>query len=182
MSGRYTFFVAFGVPTDRLSICTVAVFGTRYIREVPLKSTIVVKAGDTYVFTVPHVYSEYIIANILAIDLRQKAGSELSSVTFTNGKTSTDVSLDATSLSPGEYTLVLESFDLNVPELALKTDIIKIIVMARGCSLTQSDFDSFATVVGEPIQLQAFAGVSEDKKSFENVISLATLQLGLDDE
>ena len=40
MSGQFTFFVASKVPTGSISICTLAVFGTRYIRNKPLESTI----------------------------------------------------------------------------------------------------------------------------------------------
>ena len=40
MSGQFTFFVANGVPTTEVFICTLAVFGTRFIRDEPLKSTI----------------------------------------------------------------------------------------------------------------------------------------------
>ena len=77
MSGQFTFYVATVVPTDEISICAVAVFGTRYIRDEPLQSTIEIQANSSFVLSVPHVRAEDVIGNMLAIDLRQKAGSEL---------------------------------------------------------------------------------------------------------
>ena len=77
----------------------------------------------------PHVYSEERIGNELAIDLRQKAGTELPFVTFTNKATATDVVIDATGVMPGEYTLDLEAFDTNSSvKSTLKTDTVKIVV------------------------------------------------------
>ena len=93
MSGRYTFFVATGVPTAEISICTIAVSGTRYIRDTTLASIIVVKAGDSSVFTVPHVHAEDVIGNKLVIGLRQKTGSELPFLAFTIGTSSSDVAI-----------------------------------------------------------------------------------------
>ena len=63
MAGRYKFFIATVVPTAQISICSVAVFGTRYIRDTPLTSTIVIKAGDQLVLSVEHVYAENVIAD-----------------------------------------------------------------------------------------------------------------------
>ena len=74
MSGQFTFYVATVVPTFEISICSVAVFGTRYIRDEPLQSTIEIEANRSVVFSVPHVHAEDVIGNHLAIDLRQKAG------------------------------------------------------------------------------------------------------------
>ena len=47
----------------------------------------------------------------MAINLRQKAGSELAFVTVSNGATSADVIIDAMDVPEGKYQLVLESFD-----------------------------------------------------------------------
>ena len=69
MSGRYTFFVATGVPTIQISICSVAVFGTRYIRAQTLTNYFVLVAGSQAVLNVPHVYAEDTIADTLKINL-----------------------------------------------------------------------------------------------------------------
>ena len=69
------------------------------------------------------------------VDLRQKAGSELSFVTLTNGASSTDVLINTSDVSPGEYNLVIESFDSAFKPLALKTDTIKIIVVIMNSEL-----------------------------------------------
>ena len=76
----------------------------------------------------PHVYSEYVIGNQLAIDVRQKSGSEFSFVTLYNGSLSSDVLINTSDVLPGEYSLMLESFDRTFKTLALKTDTIKIVV------------------------------------------------------
>ena len=65
MSGQFTFFVASGVPIKEISICTIAVFGTLNIRDEPLKTTFEIKAGDSSVFSVPHVHAEDQIDNEL---------------------------------------------------------------------------------------------------------------------
>ena len=52
MPGRYTFFVAAGVPTSDVSICAVAVMGTRYLRVEPVVDSIEVKFGDQSILTV----------------------------------------------------------------------------------------------------------------------------------
>ena len=71
------------------------------------------------------------IGNQLAINLRQKAGSELSFVTLKNDASSTDVAINTTDLINGEYNLVLESFDTAFKTLTLKTDTVKIVVLAK---------------------------------------------------
>ena len=69
MSGRYTFFVASGVPSKQLSICNVAVFGTRYIRTIDPPSSITIDACPK-TFTVEHIHAEDVIADTLAISLK----------------------------------------------------------------------------------------------------------------
>jgi len=69
--------------------------------------------------------------------LRQKAGSELAWVTFTQFEEVTQVNIapDAGVL-PGSYTIVLESFDLNGGVFsALKTDKITVRV-AQPCPIS----------------------------------------------
>ena len=129
------------MPSIDISICAVAVFGTRYIRDDPLKSTIEIPANSSSVLSVLHVHAEDVIGNHLDIDLRQKAGLELSFVTLKNGSSSTDVAINTTGLIPGEFNLVLESFDSAFQTLALKTDTIKIIVAKpEGYSATLAYF------------------------------------------
>ena len=132
MSGRYTFFVATNVASVEVSICTIAVFGPgsgpNYIRVEPLEDSIVIQANTPQtVLSVPHVIDENLID---VIDLRQQAGSELSFVSLVNGAASTDVVIDTTGVLPGEYTLVLESFDTNsnLPGLTRYTDTIILVV------------------------------------------------------
>jgi hypothetical protein len=84
MSGQFTFYISTVVPSVEISVCAIAVFGTRYIRDEPLKSTLKIKSGDQSVFSVPHIHSEDVIGNQLNVELRQKPGSELSFVNFRN--------------------------------------------------------------------------------------------------
>ena len=82
----------------------------------------------------PHVYSESTIGNVLAVNMRQKVGSELSFVTFTNRATSTDVNFNTNGVSPVVYTLELESYDTSGDVFStLKTDKI-IITVTDPCS------------------------------------------------
>ena len=69
MLGRYTFFVAAGVPSLQLSICNVAVFGTRYIRTTDPASSITLDACPK-TLTVEHIHAEDVIADTLAINLK----------------------------------------------------------------------------------------------------------------
>ena len=72
LPGRFTFYRATGIPTNTISVCSIAVTGTRYIRD----STFVLETSQniyTHTLTtiiVPHVYSELTIGNVLAIKLR----------------------------------------------------------------------------------------------------------------
>ena len=68
MAGRYTFFVGTGLPTKEVSICSVGVFGTRYIRASDPPSSITLDASPK-VLTVNHVYAEDDISDVLAIKL-----------------------------------------------------------------------------------------------------------------
>ena len=73
----------------------------------------------------PHIYAEEDIGNVLAINLRQRQGSELDFVTFVEHDGHTDVVFDAANLVSGQqYTLILESFDSNSngDMATLKTD------------------------------------------------------------
>ena len=64
------------------SICTVGVFGTRYVRDgESLPTRIEIAQGATKSLSVPHIYSELFIGTTLAINLRQ-ASEQLTFVTF----------------------------------------------------------------------------------------------------
>ena len=102
MSGRYTFFVAAGVPSKQLSICNVAVFGTRYIRASDPPSSITLDVSPK-VLIMNHVYAEDVISDVLAINLRQKPGSELSWVSIDNFPTSAIVTFNVEGVPAGEY-------------------------------------------------------------------------------
>lgn len=49
-------------------------------------------------------------------------------MTLKNGSSSTEVVINTSDVQPGEYNLVLESFDDAYKTLALHTDTIKIVV------------------------------------------------------
>ena len=127
MSGRYTFFVATGVPTYYISICTVAVFGTSYIRSTDPPSSITLDECPK-VLTVDHVRAKHVISDILAINLQQKPGAELSWVSIVNYSSDAVMTIMAKDVPAGVYSLVLESVDKNssLPTLVLKTDTVTI--------------------------------------------------------
>jgi len=67
-----------------------------------------------------------------SFDLRQKAREELAFVTLIHSDMNTLVVINTDGEPPGEYTLVLESFDTAsaLPLLTLKTDTITVILVA----------------------------------------------------
>ena len=107
------------------SICTVGVFGTRYVRDGDsLPTRIEIEQGATKSLSVPHIYSELVIGTTLAINLRQ-ASDQLSFVSFEENSGATEVLIDTSGVDEGEYSMVLESFNtLSLAKSALKTDII----------------------------------------------------------
>ena len=83
------------------------------------------------------------ITNELAINLRQKAGTELPWATITNGATTAGINFD---LNPplGNHQLIMESIDLNSPLMpapaVLKQDVLDVCIYASnqqaiGCGL-----------------------------------------------
>ena len=90
LEGTYLHYVAdlsHLITTDPYSftttICTVGVFGTRYVRDGdPLPSSIEVAQGQVFSLSVPHIYSELAIGTTLAINLRQAGSSQHSFVSF----------------------------------------------------------------------------------------------------
>ena len=130
MEGQYTYLVATNVPTDYVSICSAAVFGTTYARPTTALTALSLGYGVKISYKIGHIAAEDAIGNIISIDLRQKSGSELDFVSFTNNSADTDVEIDGATL--GDHTLILESYDLNSKGVnsALKTDTITITVVA----------------------------------------------------
>ena len=88
--------------------------GTKYIRTEPLQDTFEVYQDEPLTLTVPSIYADPPIANILDIRLRQATGQELSAdVSFSHNSNdaASSVQILTTDLSVGEHELVLESFD-----------------------------------------------------------------------
>ena len=85
MEGRYIHFVAdtAHLTGATFSICNLSIMGTKYVRDTPIPTALTVEIGETKDLSVEHIYAEIPIANELAINLRQKVGSELSFVALT---------------------------------------------------------------------------------------------------
>ena len=130
MLGTFTHVIAFHVPTVSVTLCDLAVIGTKYIRDEALPDSIEVQADSSVVLIVPHVYAADTIGNVLDIDLRLGDDSEFTSVELSNGADTTEVTIYATGIAPGEHTLKLESFDKNGEVFsALKIDMVTIVVI-----------------------------------------------------
>ena len=69
LPGRFTFYRATGLSEFQInvSVCSVAVMGTKYIRAAPLASDLVIFSETTTTLKVPHVYSELPIGNVLVV-------------------------------------------------------------------------------------------------------------------
>ena len=130
MLGTFTHVMAYSVPTISVTLCDLAVIGTKYIRDEALPASIEVQADSSVVLIVPHVYAADTIGNVLDIDLRLSGDSEFTSVEFTSEADATKVTIYATGIAPSELTLKLESFDRNGEVFsALKIDTIAIFVI-----------------------------------------------------
>ena len=111
MLGTFTHVIANYVPTVSVTLCDLAVIGTRYIRDEALPARIEIQAGSSTYLSASHVYAADTIGNVLDIDLRLSADSEYTAILLTNEVSATEVTIDTTGVDPGEYTLKLESFD-----------------------------------------------------------------------
>ena len=117
LEGRYLHMVAdmsqqiaSAENSDTVTVCSVGVFGTKYIRNgEPLPDTIGVIQGQSKTISVQRITSSFEIATELAIQLRQS--TDLSFVSITEGESTSDVVIDASNQTFGEYTLTLESFN-----------------------------------------------------------------------
>ena len=65
------------------ALCTVGIFGTEYVREEVIEETLEIQSGTTRTLQIPHIYSALEIGNTLAINIRQRSGSELNFVFIT---------------------------------------------------------------------------------------------------
>ena len=94
------------------SLCTVGVFGTRYVREGdPLPTDLEIFQGSIERLSVPHIHSEFFIGTTLSINLRQNAQEKLDFVSFEEQSDTTHIEINAKGLAEGEYQLQLESFN-----------------------------------------------------------------------
>ena len=66
----------------QMSLCSVGVMGTSYIRDEPLPEKLVIVQGETKLLDVPHIFSEYPIGTTHRINLRQQTSLELPFVTI----------------------------------------------------------------------------------------------------
>lgn len=116
--------------TDEISVCTLGVFGTKYLREsaFTVPSSFEVHRGQTGTLLIKNIISQFSIGNELNINLRQT--SQLPFVTFTELEDATEVTIDAANVGIGSYTLKFESFDANGSvQSTLMSDQIKIIIL-----------------------------------------------------
>ena len=118
--------VSTAADSDTVSICSVGVYGTKYVRNGdPVTTSIEIVLNQSQTISIERIQPSITIANQQDIKLRQK--SNLGFITITENASFSDVLIDTTGQSIGEYTLILESFDsLSVAQSALKTDTIAI--------------------------------------------------------
>ena len=85
MEGQYIHIVAdlrHLVGPYKMSICSVGVFGTCYIRDEKITDSHELTQGEMMTFSIPHYYSEYDIGTTYKINLRQKTLSQLSFISL----------------------------------------------------------------------------------------------------
>ena len=147
MQGRYLHIVAdmsqhvsTADDSDEVSICSVGIFGTKYVRNgEPLPEVVEVTKGQTLTVSIEKIQSAFSIANSLDIRLRQ--ATNLSFIQITENSSTSDVLIDADGQLTGEYTLTLESFNaLSIAQSTLKTDTITINIIEESVQLTQPSF------------------------------------------
>lgn len=136
MTGTHVSFVSNGVPSETTSICHVGIFGTRFTRETDFQTSIEIEAGDLHSIQIEKVRAVYPLTHDLEIHLRQKQGDEHSFVTIEESSSFSKVLIDTEGVSPGEYTLMLESFNAlanndGAAPATLKTDTITVSIKER---------------------------------------------------
>ena len=94
-------------------ICSLGIFGTPYVRDEPLVTTIEVTQGDTpTTLTVPDVYPKTSIDTAIDVSVRQSDSATLSFVTLERLQGETLITINASEdIAVGDYDLILESFD-----------------------------------------------------------------------
>lgn len=113
------------LDTDyEMSMCTLGLMGTRYIRDKSIPTEVNVSAGDSFTLTVPHIYSEVEIGTELAINIRTSSSTE--TIIIENQVSSTNVKIDASDLVEGDsFELTLDSYNtLSKVKSTLKKDVI----------------------------------------------------------
>ena len=56
--------------SDTVSVCHLHMFGTKYVRDNTLPSSVTIAQGQTETITVSNIYSYYTIGNTIDINLR----------------------------------------------------------------------------------------------------------------
>ena len=133
LEGQYTTIVAdltdLSGQDYEMSICNLGVMGTQYARGHSIPSNISVGQAETQVIAVENITSKFTIGNVLDINLRQKAGTELLWVSIEQGNPTTLIKTVPAGVAPGDYTLILQSFDNNGSvKSTLKEDLITITI------------------------------------------------------
>ena len=134
MVADHNYIATESIPGDEISICSVGVYGTQYVRDgESVPSSIEVDKGQSTTVSIKHIYSKLTITNALSINLRQSSSeAALPFVTFSENTDSTNVHIDTIGVESGQYNLVLESFNtLSIAQSALKTDRITITVNGK---------------------------------------------------
>ena len=89
-------YTASAVISDTVSVCSLGIFGTKYVRDDSVPTSISIIQGQKKTIRVSKIYSFYQIGNDLSINLRQR--SELDFVVFIENTSWTDVQIDSTGL------------------------------------------------------------------------------------
>lgn len=125
-----------------MSICTLGVIGTRYVRTgEALPAEIQLFPGESQSFKLDHIYSQIAIGTELAIDVRL-GDPALDQVTVTAREGYHEITLDSRGMLVGDrYEAVFESFNsLSREKSVLKTDRVKVVVRPEITILDQRSF------------------------------------------
>ena len=140
-------------------MCSLGIFGTKYIRDQSVPSNLIIKKSQLYTLAVEPIRSFYEIGNTLEIYLRQQSDKVLSWVSITQGSTS-KVTFDAASAQVGEHSLYLESYDNNnIASVGstLKLDIISITI-EPDCVITDDAANGLTEALkDDPLKLELAA-------------------------
>ena len=109
---------------------------------------------------IDNIYPMHLIGNTLDIKMRQKVGSELPWVTLEQGNpTHLKINTAGAVLAPGDYTLILQSFDNNGSvKSTLKEDLITITILADTEPISVCIVEK---IWFEPSQIQIFYPIGE---------------------